>query len=61
MIIGMELMDSKSGKAQDIPLEWMTEKYNTLVKEGLPYEAIHFQYVMAQWKAEHGEVILCLK
>lgn len=56
MIIGMELMDSKSDDAQEIPLEWMAEKYNALVKEGLPYEAMHFQYVMAQWKAEHGEV-----
>ena len=33
MIIGMELMDSKSDEAQEIPLEWMTEKYNALVKE----------------------------
>ena len=56
MIIGMELMDSKSDDALEIPLEWMTEKYNALVKEGLLYEAMHFQYVMAQWKAEHGEV-----
>jgi len=56
MIIGMELMDSKSAETQAIPMQWMAEKYNELVKEGLPYEAMHFQYVMAQWKAEHGEV-----